>query len=555
MKTHPEVTRATALKFMLGRKFVEERAEECYRNYQKTVLDHHFEHVTVSDVLEELRTQKLYIPGTRDRSGAALFIINAGKHVPGQFPNESTLRLAFYLGEVLTSNPKTSEIGVTVISNMEGMEWANFDNQFQRTVIDFFQSNIPARVKNIILYKSPWWVSMLVKMVSPFLKQKMRDRIHICGEGDLDQFIEKTQLPNDLGGTFVYDHDVFIRKEMTKVPSTSFLKSGAASPKMERLEETHTPPPGTIMLVSDELATELQAERQRVLAELDDKIRRRRESLQSHTLPLDISKIVRSKSARMSVDMDALPSLEPNILHLRDARIEGQASMLLETEKSPLAERPGEDYDPEKLTDRIRKSIRKDRGEFLKKMRRQAQVSGASKASYSLEIKTDDEMQTNYGPPDEQSGEHYEMQPDEGPDGQSETSERSLVPVEREEVGKAPLLPPPKSKFTTIVPASRNIVSMDVSDANPDEPSSAIVLDSETHSESAVLRSTPSPKSPLKEEITLPPEFLASMMSSRRSSRTESRRSRTSTDAEDGVRQSRGRRQRTAIVFNPPNQE
>lgn len=386
MEAHPEVDRSVALKFNLGRKFIPERVEECYQSYQKTVLEHHFENVTAADVLNEMRTQKMYIPGTRDRNGAALFIINAAKHVPGQYDNEQTLKLAFYMGELLTSSPKTAQVGVTIISNMDGLEWANFDNQFQRNIINFFQANIPARVKNIILYRSPWWVSMLVKMVSPFLKQKMRERIHICDEGDLLQFVEPDQLPSNLGGTFDYDHEAFLKREVAKVPS-AVITGTAARPTTEEVvaaEAQRQPPPGTVMLVSDEMAQRLNEERERVLHELDEKIRRRRESLKEHTLPLDISKLLRSKTKRMTLDTSAMPTMEPNLLHLRDARVTGQSSLFVAAEVSPLAEKPGEDYDDQEVLERrIRESIMEDRSLFLKKMHRHAAISGAPRGHTS----------------------------------------------------------------------------------------------------------------------------------------------------------------------------
>lgn len=382
MEAHPEVNRSVALKFNLGRKFISERVEECYQSYQQTVLEHHLENVTAADVLDEMRTQKMYIPGTRDRNGAALFIINAAKHVPGQYDNEQTLRLAFYMGELLTSSPKTAQVGVTIISNMDGLEWANFDNQFQRNIINFFQASIPARVKNIILYRSPWWVSMLVKMVSPFLKQKMRERIHICDEGDLLQFVEPDQLPSNLGGTFDYDHEAFLKREVAKVPS-AVITGTTARPTTEEMaaaETQHRPPPGTVMLVSDEMASRLNEERERVLHELDEKIRRRRESLKEHTLPIDFSKLLRSKTKRMTLDTSIMPTMEPNLLHLRDARIVGPPSLLVAAEVSPLAETPGEDYDDqEALQRRIRESIMEDRSLFLKNMHRHASITGISR--------------------------------------------------------------------------------------------------------------------------------------------------------------------------------
>lgn len=313
MRKHPEAGRGVALKFNLGRKFVTSRVEECYQNYQRTIQQHHFETVTVSDVLDELRTQKMYIPGSRDREGAALFVINAGKHVPGRFPPASTLKLAFYCGEVLIADPKTSQIGITIISNMEGMQWSNFDLQFQRSIIDFFQANIPARVKNILLYRCPWWVTMMVRMVSPFLKQKMRERIHIVEAGGLTAFVDEGNLPAELGGSLQYDHEAFIKKEMARTVDTGFLSTSAAPDPQEAdfgPTRFHTPPPGTTMLVERVVSEDLQRERQRIIEELDERIRQHSEHMKSHALPSDIVKMLRSRATRMALDIEGLAPLE-----------------------------------------------------------------------------------------------------------------------------------------------------------------------------------------------------------------------------------------------------
>lgn len=402
MRIHPEASRETAIKFSVGRKFVRERVEECYASYQKTIREHHFESVTVADVLEELRTQKLYIPGSRDKQGAALFVINAGRHVPGQFPTESTLKLAFYLGEVLTRSPRTSQVGVTLISNMEGMEWANFDNQFQRNVIDFFQENIPARVKNILLYKCPWWVSMMVRMVSPFLKQKIRERIHILNEGELTQFVDREQLPTDLGGSYEYDHEGFIRREMSKAPAAlpAFKSTVAEGEAEDRqiTEEIMRRPPGTTALVPDELARELEVERERVLLELDERIRIIQKTIREHTVPTDITRLLRSRTTRLSLDMDAIPIMEPGMLQTKN----------ISQPSTPLTERAGEDYSQEGIEERIGRSIRKDRHSYL--------------VGHGLLPEEDQESESSFTPP---SGEPAEQ--------------------------RVPVVPKPKARFSAVV--------------------------------------------------------------------------------------------------------
>ncbi len=377
LEAYPEADRWVAIKFLRGRKFVEERAHDCYEHYKALLSTHNLGSVTVATVLPELRTQKMYLPGTRDRAGAALFVINAARHVPHQFSDLNTLSLAFYLAELLTESPQTQAIGVTIIISMDGMEWANFDNQFQRTIIDFFQRNIPARVRAILLYKCPWWVSMTVKLMAPFLKEKIVQRIHLCEDADeILEHVPIEALPVELGGSLAYDHEAFIRGEMVKAPNASFQRivagnSMCASGRALPPTGDGAVPMGTVMLVSKDLAAKLRAERQRVLGELDAKIEHHRQMMERHTVPLDLVKVYRSRPCRMSLDLASVPEMEPNLLHVHDEHTTdgGAEGAALATQRSPIKEQPDEDYERGALERRIHESILTEREAFIQRWR------------------------------------------------------------------------------------------------------------------------------------------------------------------------------------------
>ncbi len=100
-------------------------------------------------------------------------------------------------------------------------------------------------------------------------------------------------------------------------------------------------------------------------------------------MPNDMSKMLRNRRRRMTMDPSMIPTLEPNLLHLHDSRVEsgpGNASLLVETEHSPIAEVPGEEYEEARLKERILKSIEKDQLEFIKRTRRHAAVSSVSRS-------------------------------------------------------------------------------------------------------------------------------------------------------------------------------
>ena len=325
-KQFPESTRFTAVKFCYGRKFELGRVIPLYRAYREVVKERGLETLTATDVLPELKTQKMYTPGSRDKGGAALFVVRAKKHVIGQFPPEQTIRLAFYLGEAITANRKTQARGVTLLLDLDGMEWATFDPAFMAEIINFFQNHIPAAVKNILIWRAPWWIKSAVKIVSPFLKEKMRNRIKLCDNlFALESYVAQDQLPLDFGGKLEYDHDYFIRRELSKASAEDILASltrtSAAAAEKDLAAASARPftlefPPGALHLVdSDDVEEQLQKERSSILSSLDERIGRVLESgtVGEQGYPLSMHDIMHNRALRLRLDVAVLAATAQTI--------------------------------------------------------------------------------------------------------------------------------------------------------------------------------------------------------------------------------------------------
>ena len=313
-KKYPQTTRFTAVKFCFGRKFELNRVIPLYEGYCKVVKTRGLENITVSSVLNELRTQKMYIPGTRDKKGAALFVVKASKHVIGQFPPDSTIKLAFYLGECVTASLKTQRNGITLIIDLTGTEITNFDANFMAEIIGFFQNHIPAAVKNILIWGAPWWIKTAIKVVQPFLKEKMQKRIKLCDNlyGILE-YINESDLPVDFGGSFEYDHDYFIRKELSKILSNDVLSALTASQAQAGENELKNrirsfEMAGATCALSPEQEEMLQKEREVVLDQIDEKIEfliKNPTSSEDSGYPVPVYDLMQNKIYRLTLDITA----------------------------------------------------------------------------------------------------------------------------------------------------------------------------------------------------------------------------------------------------------
>ena len=177
MQIEPSLSFSQASKFLKGRKFNLNRAISTYRSYLAAIHKYSLQNITIQDVKEELRTRKMFIPGSLAKDNSTLFIINAAHHNPNSFTRQQTLSLAFFMAQYAMESSETQKNGITIISNFKGVSWSNLDIDFQKTIINLFSNNIPLSVKHIVIYDPPWMLNALIKIISPFLKQKIRDRV------------------------------------------------------------------------------------------------------------------------------------------------------------------------------------------------------------------------------------------------------------------------------------------------------------------------------------------------------------------------------------------
>lgn len=319
LKKYPKADRFTAVKFCYGRKFEIQRVFPLYEAYLQVVQERGLAGLSAADVLSELKTEKMYIPGSRDKKGAALFVVQASRHIPGQFPHESTIKLAYYLGDIITANLKTQRNGITLLIDLKDTEWSSFDVAFMSDLIGFFQNHIPAAVKNILIWRAPWWIRSAIKIVSPFLKEKMRRRIKLCDNlYALKGFVDEDQLPEDFGGTFTYDHQSFIRRQISQrsgdgvlaslTETTAALEDAAAvaAGDFEGAAETIPLAPGSKLMVAAEDERLLQAERCDALQELNGRLAQVKKNPPEQTqFPVPLYAFLHNRACRMTMDVTA----------------------------------------------------------------------------------------------------------------------------------------------------------------------------------------------------------------------------------------------------------
>jgi len=97
------------------------------------------------------------------------------------------------------------------------------------------QNKLPFRVGGFILVNAPWYLRLLLGIVKPMLKPKLRKKIHVCSSiEDLQHYFTPEQLPTIYGGQFEISVD-WVDEVFTKRSGLSEGKYLDPSPRSDAL--------------------------------------------------------------------------------------------------------------------------------------------------------------------------------------------------------------------------------------------------------------------------------------------------------------------------------
>ena len=199
------------LMFLRARKFDVDKALQLYVNY------HVFRHKH-SDMLEDLNyksvehvfhSEVVKVLDTRCLDSSKVLCVNPRNWDSAEVPFVDNFRATFLILDQLIQDEETQVTGFSVVYDftdstlMSMLKVAQSELITKGILIELLQEAFPARFKGVHLLHQPWYVSIVLSVIRPFMKQKLRDRIHSHGSdfNSLHRFVEAQYLPAELGGT------------------------------------------------------------------------------------------------------------------------------------------------------------------------------------------------------------------------------------------------------------------------------------------------------------------------------------------------------------------
>ena len=222
------------LRFLRARKFNIDRALQLYVNYYKYKLK--FQHQLVeshphymSNVLDAGIFGVLERP---IKNGSQALCVVASRWNPATIPANDPYKMFVMIAEKLLEDEEVQVHGISIFDNLERSSWHLMyaflrSHVIQNGSLMELQDSFPMRLKGFHMLNQPWYLSMIMTVVRPFLSQKHRDRMQTHGDNysALFELVDEDLLPRNFGGrgkSLEADNlKTFFKKELSEQGSLS----------------------------------------------------------------------------------------------------------------------------------------------------------------------------------------------------------------------------------------------------------------------------------------------------------------------------------------------
>lgn len=198
------------LMFLRARKFDISKALQLYVSYHMFRHKHSqlLKDLTFKSVEHVFESGVIKVLDARATDGSKILCVYPGNWNSSDFPFMENFRATFLVLDKLIQDEETQVHGFSILYDFTGSSFmsmlhvAQSEQITKGVLIELLQDAFPARFKGVHLVHQPWYISIVLSVIKPFMKQKFRDRIHSHGEdyASLHRCMEPLGLPEEFGG-------------------------------------------------------------------------------------------------------------------------------------------------------------------------------------------------------------------------------------------------------------------------------------------------------------------------------------------------------------------
>lgn len=220
------------LRFLRARKFNVDRAVQLYCNYYR--FRHKYAHI-LGDmhpraVEHVLRSGLMGMTDLHGKDGSTVIHLRPERWDPESVQFQDNFRTMILILDKLIEDEENQVHGISTLNNLHDVPFSTVfkisqTEQVRKGMfIEMVQDCFPCRFKGLHLVNQPWYISLVVMIVKPFMKQKLRERFFMHGTDytTLYEHFDVEKLPPSLGGLGVeFDPTYlleFFEKELAERP-------------------------------------------------------------------------------------------------------------------------------------------------------------------------------------------------------------------------------------------------------------------------------------------------------------------------------------------------
>ena len=199
------------LRFLRARKFDQDRALQLFINYHKyrqKKYAHFFEDYSPQSVEHVLKSGLVGLLDSRARDGSKVICLFPSRWDYQNTPFGDNFKTLLQILDKLIEDEENQVHGFTIFNNLDGLTFYAITHMvrtehIQKGVLfELIQDAFPARFKGLHLLNQPWYISIILSIVRPFMKQKMRQRLHMHGAdfSELHEVMDPMNIPEDFNG-------------------------------------------------------------------------------------------------------------------------------------------------------------------------------------------------------------------------------------------------------------------------------------------------------------------------------------------------------------------
>ncbi|CAJ1087354.1 alpha-tocopherol transfer protein [Xyrichtys novacula] len=159
-----------------------------------------------SSVLGLLQTSYHAVLPQRDHTGSRVLVYRIGQWNPKEWTALQVFRVSLMTSEIIAMEIETQRRGLKAIFDLHGWSFGHalqINPSLARKISSVLSESFPLKVRGIHLVNEPMFFRPVFTMISPFLPDKIKQRIHMHGSDfhdSLSDFFSPHVLPPEYGG-------------------------------------------------------------------------------------------------------------------------------------------------------------------------------------------------------------------------------------------------------------------------------------------------------------------------------------------------------------------